>query len=43
LQTVPALFDHVVLLNRALIAVGPLEAAFSEANVARAFQGGNGA
>jgi len=39
LQAVPNYFDHVVLINQRLIAVGPTETTFTKANLATAFGG----
>jgi len=38
LQTVPELFDRVILLNGELIAEGPIKEAFTESNIHRAYQ-----
>ena len=39
LGSVPAFCDHVVLINRTILASGPVAEVFTEANVARAFGG----
>jgi manganese/zinc/iron transport system ATP- binding protein len=39
LRSVPAYFDHVVLLNMRLVAAGPTAEAFTAANVAKAYGG----
>jgi manganese/zinc/iron transport system ATP- binding protein len=39
LQTVPAYFDHVVLLNMRLVAAGPVEAVFTEENLKNTYGG----
>ena len=36
-QTVPELFDRVILLNGELIAEGPVKEAFTEANIHRTY------
>jgi manganese/zinc/iron transport system ATP- binding protein len=38
LSSVPEIFDHVLLLNRHVIASGPVKTAFTPANVARAYR-----
>lgn len=39
LNTVPAYFDSVMLLNRELIALGPLDDTFTQANIDLAYYG----
>lgn len=39
LNTVGSYFDTVMLMNRELIAIGPLEEAFTQANIDRAYHG----
>jgi manganese/zinc/iron transport system ATP- binding protein len=39
LQTVPAYFDHVVLLNMRVVADGPTETVFTEDNLKKTYGG----
>ena len=39
LQTVPAYFDHVVLLNMRVVAEGPVDEAFNEENLKKTYGG----
>jgi manganese/zinc/iron transport system ATP- binding protein len=39
LQTVPTYFDHVVLLNMRLVAAGPVDTVFNEANLKKTYGG----
>lgn len=39
LHAVPEYFDHVVLLNQRIIAAGPTETTFTQANIARTYAG----
>lgn len=40
LNTLPEYFDHVVILNKRIIAQGPVESTFTEENLEKAFAGG---